>query len=355
MSLIADARVVASVQPPPTGAPGGALSGVEKVAVLLLALGKNRAAKILKHFDPEHLRLLTRSAADLRTISMGDLEMLVEEFAQRFSSGVNFVGTADEIRSLLAGVMTEEELANAGADGEPVVEAEPDADVPIWPRISAIKIDVLRAYLIKEHPQTVALILSKLDSDTAAKAISSFPPDYRSGLLLRMMEVKKTAPEAVRVVEITLAEDLLKTAGSASHTGIADILNRLDKSQTDAVLKSLEESRPDVAKALKKMLFTFEELATLPPAARAVLFDQVPIERLVLALKGTDLPFQSTVLSSLGARSRRMVEAELQGGSTASARDVADARRVIVDAVLKMIAKGDLDLQPADDLTDITQ
>jgi flagellar motor switch protein FliG len=76
---------------------------------------------------------------------------------------------------------------------------------------------------------------------------------------------------------------------------------------------------------------------------------------LVLALKGTDLPFQSTVLSSLGARSRRMVEAELQGGSTASARDVADARRVIVDAVLKMIAKGDLDLQPADDLTDITQ
>ena len=100
MSLIADARVVASVQPPPAGAPGGALSGVEKVAVLLLALGKNRAAKILKHFDPEHLRLLTRSAADLRTISMGDLEMLVEEFAQRFSSGVNFVGTADEIRSL---------------------------------------------------------------------------------------------------------------------------------------------------------------------------------------------------------------------------------------------------------------
>ncbi len=355
----ADARAAAPAAlpgGPPAGAPGGALNGVEKVAVLLLALGKNRAAKILKHFDPEHLRLLTRSAADLRTISVGDLEALVEEFAQRFSSGVNFVGTADEIRSLLAGVMTEEELANAGSDREAAVaEAQADPAGPIWPRISGLKLDVLRAYLIKEHPQTVALILSKLDSDAAAKALSSFPPDYRSGLLFRMLDIKKVAPDALRVVETTLKEELLTTTASASHSSIADILNRLDKSQSEAVLKSLEDVRPDVAKALKKMLFSFEELATLPAAVRSTVFDQVPIERLVLALKGTEPAFQSTVLSVLGARSRRMVEAELQGGSTASARDVAEARRVIVDAVLKMIAKGDLDLNPADDLSDITQ
>jgi len=354
MSLPAEARMPAPPQPL-NGASNDALGGVEKVAVLLLALGKGRAAKILKHFDPQELRLLTRSAADLRTISVGDLETLVEEFAQRFSSGVNFVGTAAEIRSLLAGVMTEEEIASAGGEAGEAPGPQAEADGPVWQQISKLKVDVLRAYLIKEHPQTVAFILSKIGSETAAKALSSFPADYRSSLLCRMLDIKKVASDTLRVVEVTLKEELLATTTSASHTGIADILNRLDRTQIDAVLKSLGEMRPDDAKALKRMLFTFDELATLSASARTTVFDQVPIERLVLALKGTDPAFQSTVLSSLGARSRRMVEAELQGGSTATPRDVAEARRIIVDTVLKMIAKGEIELKPADDLSDITQ
>jgi flagellar motor switch protein FliG len=90
------------------------------------------------------------------------------------------------------------------------------------------------------------------------------------------------------------------------------------------------------------MLFTFEDVAKLPAAARTTVLDQVPIERLVAALKGTEPDFQATILSALASRSRRMVESELQGGSTPSPRDVAEARRTIVDAVLKMIARGEI-------------
>ena len=100
--------------------------------------------------------------------------------------------------------------------------------------------------------------------------------------------------------------------------GIADILNRLDKAQSEEVLKSLAEVRPEEAKAIKGMLFTFEDVAKLSQQARTVVFDQVPIERLVMALKGTEPDFQATILSSLASRSRRMVEAELQGGGTPS-------------------------------------
>jgi flagellar motor switch protein FliG len=112
--------------------------------------------------------------------------------------------------------------------------------------------------------------------------------------------------------------------------------------------------RPDDAKALKNLLFTFEELVGLSPQARTLVLDQVPIERLVLALRGTDAEFQAAILSALASRSRRMVEAELQGGNTASPRDVAEARRGIVDVVLKMAAKGEIVIKPADDLQDIT-
>ncbi len=327
--------------------PPASLTGVEKVAVLLLSLGKTRAAKLLKRFDPEDLKLLSRSVTDLRPISSGDLEGLVEEFGQRFSSGVNFIGTATEIRSLLSGVMPEDEPAEAAPGPEQRGEA------PVWEKVSRTKIDVLRAYLLKEHPQTVALILSRIGAEAAAKAISSFPAEYRSRLLLRMLAIKAVSDAALGAVEARLEEDLVASAAPASHTGIADILNRLEKAQSEAVLQSLAELRPDDAKALKSLLFTFEDLVTLPPPARTAVLDQVPIERLVLALKGTDPTFQAAMLSALASRSRRMVEAELQGGGAASARDVAEARRSIVDAVLKLIAKGEIELQAPDDLNDI--
>lgn len=324
------------------------LTGVEKVAILLLALGKTRAAKLLKRFDAEDLKLLSRSVTDLRPVTPTDLEGLVEEFGQKFSSGVNFVGTAIEIRDLLSGVMPQEET------GEAATEQEPKSNSPVWEKISRTKVEVLRAFLIKEHPQTVAFILSKIGSEAAAKALSSLPAEHRAELLCRMLGIRRVPDEVLSVVEARLAKELVASAAPASRTGIADILNRLEKTQSDAVLQSLAEVRPDEAKALKSLLFSFEDLATLPPPARTAVFDQVPIERLVLALKGTDATFQAAILSALASRARRMVEAELQGGSTSPARDVAEARRAIVDTVLKLIAKGDIELRPADDLSDIT-
>ena len=96
----------ASAAPRPT-----VLSGVEKAAVLLLALGKQRAAMLLKRFDVDELKLLTRSASDLRPIDEAELEGLIEEFAQKFGNGVNFAGTPQEIKDLLSGMMSEDEIA----------------------------------------------------------------------------------------------------------------------------------------------------------------------------------------------------------------------------------------------------
>lgn len=326
------------------------LTGVEKVVVLLLALGKQHAAKLLKRFDVDELKLLTRSAADLRSINEDELEVLVEEFAQKFGNGVTFAGTPQEIRDLLGGIMSDDEISEILSP----TKQQGAPEEPIWDRISSIKLETLRAYLIKEHPQCVALVLSKIASEAAAKLISSFPPNLRSGLLSRMLAIKSIADDTLGVFEGVLREDLLAPTGSGSYAGIAEILNRLDKAQSEDVLKSLAEVRPADAKALKDLLFTFEDLATLPAKARTVFFDLIPIERLVLALRGTEPEFQSTILSSLASRSRRMVEAELQGASTTSPREIADARRSIVELVLKMIAKGEIELAQPDAVDDIT-
>jgi flagellar motor switch protein FliG len=188
----------------------------------------------------------------------------------------------------------------------------------------------------------------------AAKVIASFPAQQRNTLLIRMLGIKKVADDAARAVEAAIAEDLLAKSSSGLHAGIADILNRLEKAQADDLLKTLAEVRPDDAKTLKGMLFSFVELVNLPVKARTQLLDQVPIERLVAALKGTDAAFQAAILSSLAARSRRMVEAELQGGGAATEREVAEARRAIVDTVLKMMANGEIEMPAPDAVDDLT-
>jgi flagellar motor switch protein FliG len=340
MSAAAQAK-----QPPPQAVP---LTGAEKVAVLLLALGKPRAAKLLKRFDADELKVLTQLAGDLQPIGASDLEVLVEEFAQKFSSGINFVGTEKEVKSLLSDVMGEDQLGVMTDDQEETSEAP----VRIWDQIAKIKDDTLRGYLSNEHPQTAALILSRIDASVAAKIVAGYPAQQRNDLLIRMLGIKKTSDDAVRAVEQAIAEDLLAKSASGSHAGIADILNRLDKTQSEDLIKNLATTRPDDAKTLKGMLFTFAELVNLAPKSRTLLLDQVPIERLVASLKGTDSAFQSTILASLAARSRRMVEAELQGGGSASEREVEDARRAIVDTVLKMMAKGEIVLPAADAVID---
>jgi flagellar motor switch protein FliG len=340
----------ATAQPKPAQQAAAPLSGAEKVAVLLLALGKPRAAKLLKRFDPEELKILTQLAGDLQPIGASDLEGLVEEFAQKFSSGINFVGTEKEVKSLLSDVMGEDQLAGV------MSEEEAAGELPerVWDRIAKVKDDALRAYLQREHPQTAAMILSHIGSETAARIISTFPAQERNALLIRMLGIKKVADDAARAVENAIAEDLLSKSSTGSHAGIADILNRLDKSQSEDLLKDLAVVRPDDAKTLKGMLFTFIELVNLPAKARTLVLDQVPIEKLVAALKGTDTAFQQAILSSLAARSKRMVEAELQGGGNASERDVVEARRAIVDTVLKMMAKGEIALPAPDAVDELT-
>ncbi|HEU0063025.1 MAG TPA: FliG C-terminal domain-containing protein [Hyphomicrobiaceae bacterium] len=317
------------------------LLGPAKAALLLLALGKARAAKVLRRFDADELKQLSKTALTLRPVPLAELDTLIEEFAQRFASGLNFIGSVNEVKSLL-------DAATASEPPQPAADAG-SAELPVWELVAKQRPEALEPYLLKEHPQTIAVILSRLGSEPAAAIVSILPASLRHTLLARMLNMKNIEPEGLQVVEATLREDFgAQSSGGGAYAEIANILNRLDKSQCDEVIKGFAERRPDDAKALRQLLFTFAELPLLPAKARGILFDQVPIERLVLALRGTDAAFQATILSSLASRSKRMVEAELQNPVEVPPGEIAQARRAIVEVVLKMMAKGEITLPSAD-------
>lgn len=320
----------------------GALTGPEKVGVLLLALGKARAAQLLRRLDPEELRVLTRFSSRLRPVSAEEVEKLVEEFAGSFTNGVNFAGTAEEVKSLLADVMTDDEIAKYMSDQQ-------SDGQPVWDKLAPIKDNVLQALLLKEHPQTIAVILSRIDSNVGARVLRSLEAEFRHSLLRRMLGLKGVAKCTMDAIEGALGDDLLATMLSAPNTEarktIAGILNKLDGSQASEILKSIAMVRPEDANELKSMLFSFADIANLKPRARALILEKVPTEQMVLALNGAELELQGAVLSTLSARVRRMVEAELESAPPARSRDVEEARRGIVAIVLNLMARGEITLE----------
>jgi flagellar motor switch protein FliG len=152
----------------------------------------------------------------------------------------------------------------------------------------------------------------------------------------------------MKLLERTLHEDLLlnvaRNTGADTHSKIADIINKLERDQIEDVLQSLAEERPKDAETLRGLLFTFEDIAKLSQRARTTVFDRIPADRVVMALKGTDPMFRDMILSSMGARARRMVENELQTGGPAQQRDVLKARRAIADIVLEMAERNEIEI-----------
>lgn len=323
------------------------LRATEKVAALLLAMGRELSGGVLREFDPEEIRVVTRAAADLKPISGPELEAIIEEFAQHFSMGPNVFGTVGELEKLLNGVLPPEQVSDI------ISEVLGSANKSIWERISSVSESLLANYLLKEHPQTAALILSRVKPACAARVMSQMPSEMRHDLMRRMLSLKPVVEEAMRVIEKTMHEDFMinfaRNLASDTYPRMADIINKMERTQMEESLKDLSESRPKSAEILKGMLFTFDDIVNLSSKARMLIFDQIATDRIVTALKGSDSSFRELILSSLASRTRRLVEHELATGVPANQREVLDARRAITDLALDMAGRGEIELNPDQD------
>lgn len=318
--------------------------GAKKAALLLLAMGKGHAAQVLKHFTADELRLVSRFGSDAERISGTEFEGLVEEFGKEFADTMKFLGTTQEVEDLISGVLTPEQIAQM----KPEVVVQPKE--PVWERLPTLNEQVLASYVALEHPQIATVVLSKMPSEFAAKVLGLLNPVQRRDVMGRMLSLMRLHDEAADILERALREDLLanpeKGQASQGRMRVADIINRLEQEQIEDTLSTLAETRPEDVTALRGMLFSFPDIVRLSTQARTLLLDKVPTDRLVIALTGADPTFQDTALSSLTARARRMVEAELKGGQNPSPRDVRSAQRGISDLALAMAGRGEIDLNP---------
>lgn len=334
----AAAAVVTSVPAPRS------LQGADRVAVLLLAMGKPAASRLLKHFDSAELKEIARAASGLGSIPAAELEVVIEEFADQFAAGMSLLGTAQEVEKLLTGVLPSEQISEVMAD----VLNQNTIISTVWERSSEAQEAALVEFLSNEHPQTAALVLSKLRPASAAKVIGKMPEALRHGLTRRMTALRPISASGMRILESSMHDALLtvlgKSAANETNARMADILNRMEHEIIDGILSNIAEVRPETAKALKRLMFRFEDVAKLTAKARMTIFDQVPSDQVVLALRGTDAEFRELVLSSIASRARRIVEHELESADEPDAKAVSDARRAIADRIMELIGKGEIDI-----------
>ena len=318
------------------------LSGPQKAAAILLTMDKPTSAQLIKHLSPEELRDVTRAAARLGVVSVTELEAVVQDYTTDFAAGASLMGDMGRARALLEDAVPPDQIA------EILSQVTGDRALDVWESIGLLPEVRLAAFLKSEHPLTATYILSRVGSASAAKAVPLLPRDLRNQVLCQLIVAPVIAPAALPAFESTLRLNLLggapRASGDDHRARIAEIINGLTPADAEDAMRMLGKERPQDAEAVRSLLFSFTDLPKLPQRARALLFDKVPTDIVVMSLRGTEVDFREPVLSAMASRSRRLVENELAGPGTATAADTARARRHITDLVLKMAQRGEIEL-----------
>jgi flagellar motor switch protein FliG len=327
--------------------PPAKMSGVKKVATLLLSMDRKLASRLLKHFDEDDIKLIAQTASDLGTVPKPVLDELIEEFASNLKSGGDLLATADEVEQLLNGVVPPEQIS------EIMAQVRTKSLQSIWLRLGEVPENILSQYLAKEHPQIAAFVLSRAAPAYAAGTLRMLPSALRNEIMRRMLAIKPVLEAPLKILEAALKEDVVykgsRNSGPTIHARLADIINKMDRKHMDEVLQDLEQHHPKEAELVRGLLFTFDDIAKLSQPALLTLFDQVPPERTITALQGADPRLKDLILEAVPARARRMIEQEIATGKKALTREVTKARRAIADLALEMIEKGVIEVNSVEE------
>lgn len=320
------------------------LNGADKVTALLLAMGKPMADRIIKKFEDCEIRQLARCAARLPVIPEDVIEMLVKELDSKLDSSQELVGSHDGAQNLIAGVVSDDRVA------EIMSELNGTASDRVWSKLASAADDKLTQFIANERPQVAAVVLSKLDVDKAATVMAKLSSEQRVDLSQRLLALKPVGDRAMQLISERLSDELFRQIGSSKevsrHARLGAILTNLDQTQIVEVITTLEQIAPDDARRVQECVFVFEEIVGLTAEDRSRVFDEVPSDRVVMALREAAPELKELVLQSLSPRSRRLVEAELSTAVKVTSKAVHAAKRAIASLAMDLAERSIIRLRP---------
>ena len=316
------------------------LSGPEKAAILLMSLGEEHASKMFALMSDDEIKEISQIMANLGTVSANVVERLFVEFAEQISSTGSLVGTFDSTERLLMKVMDSDRVGNI------MEEIRGPAGRTMWDKLGNVNEMVLANYLKNEYPQTVAVVLSKIKPDHAAKVLSMLPENFAMEVVMRMLRMEAVQKDVLSDVERTLRTEfmsnLARTTRRDAHEMMAEIFNSLDRATESRFISALEERNKDSAEKIRAMMFTFEDLSRLDPGGVQTLLRAVDKSKLALALKGASEGLRDLFFSNMSERAGKLFREDMASLGPVRLKEVEEAQMLLVQTAKDMAARGEI-------------
>src|ERR1700720_2820231 len=316
------------------------LSGPERAAVLMLALGQQFGGKIWSMLDDDELRQLLVVMSTIGTIDAELVEGLLLEFVSRMSASGALMGNYDATERLLQQYLPSERVTGI------MDEIRGPAGRNMWEKLSNVQEEVLANYLKNEYPQTIAGGLSKLRPEHSARVLAILPEDMALDVVNRMLKMEAVQKEVIERVEQTLRiefmSNLSQTRRRDAHEVMAEIFNNFDRQTETRFITSLEEENRESAERIKALMFTFDDLVKLDSASAQTLMRHVDKDKLGVALKSANEEVRGFFLGNMSSRAGKMLLDDMAALGPVRLRDVDEAEALLVNLAKDLAAKGEI-------------
>ena len=318
------------------------LGGLQKAAILLIALGPERSATIFKHLKEEEIEDLTLEIANTRSVTPAAKEEVITEFygvclAQQYIAEGG-IGYAKEL--------LEKALGNEKAL-DVIGKLTASLQVKPFEFIRKTEASQLLNFIQDEHPQTIALILSYLAPSQAALIVSALPPDRQSDVAKRIALMDRTSPDVIKEVEKVL-ESKLSSLVNQDYTiiggtdAVVEILNSVDRGTEKHIMESLEIEEPELVDEIRKKMFVFEDILLLDDRAIQRVLRDVENADLSIALKGSNEQVQNAIFNNMSSRLAVMIKEDMEFMGPVRMKDVEEAQQKIVNVIRKLEDAGEI-------------
>jgi flagellar motor switch protein FliG len=320
------------------------LTGPEKAAVVLLALGEDHGV-IWQSLDEEEIKEVSQAMASLGTVAANVVEALLVEFVAGMSGAGTIMGSFEQTQKLLQAFLPPDKVEAL------MEEIRGPAGRTMWDKLGNVNEAVLANYLKNEYPQTVAVILSKVKSEHAARVLGALPEDFALECVTRMLRMEPVQREILDKIEQTLRTEfmsnLARTSKRDSHEMMADIFNSFDRQTESRFMAALEERNRESAERIRALMFVFEDLSKLDPGGVQTLLRGVEKDQLGLALKGASDALREMFFSNMSERAAKIMREDMEGMGPVRLKDVDQAQMKMVQVAKDLAAKGEIMLAGA--------
>ncbi len=316
------------------------LSGAERAAIVMLALGEDHSQRIWEMMDEEEIKEVSQVMSNLGSVSSGLIERLLVDFVSQMSGTGSLMGSYESTERLLANILPPDKV------GVIMEEIRGPAGRTMWDKLANVNETVLANYLKNEYPQTVSVVLSKIKPEHAARVLGSLPEEFALEVVQRMLRMESVQKDILDKVEQTLRvefmSNLARTAKRDAHEQMAEIFNNFDRQTESRFITALEERNRDSAERIKALMFTFEDLGKLDPGSIQTLLRNIEKDKLGLALKGATDGLRDVFFSNMSERAGKILRDDMEAMGPVRLKDVDEAQMRMVNVAKDLANKGEI-------------